>query len=58
MNARGEHAGVSMYAEDDGYRGWAGNTDRGIMKYAVCDRNGPKSVVCEGLIEGKLADGD
>lgn len=54
LNARGEHAGVSMYAEDDDYRGWAGNTDRGFMKYAVCDRKGPRMEPCEGLIQGKL----
>jgi N4-(beta-N-acetylglucosaminyl)-L-asparaginase len=54
LNAKGEHAGVSMYAENDDYRGWAGNTDRGYMKYAVCDRNGPRSVQCEGLVPGVL----
>jgi N4-(beta-N-acetylglucosaminyl)-L-asparaginase len=54
LNARGEHAGVSMYAEDDDYRGWAENTDRGFMKYAVCDRKGPRTVQCEALIAGKL----
>jgi N4-(beta-N-acetylglucosaminyl)-L-asparaginase len=54
LNAKGEHAGVSMYAEDDDYRGWAGNTTRGFMKYAVCDRNGPRTVQCEALIPGKL----
>jgi N4-(beta-N-acetylglucosaminyl)-L-asparaginase len=52
LNAKGEHAGVSMYAEDDNYRGWAGNTDRGFMKYAVCDRNGPRMELCEGLVPG------
>jgi len=54
LNARGEHAGVSMYAEDEDYRGWAGNTDRGFMKYAICDRNGPRTVQCDALIPGKL----
>lgn len=54
LNAKGEHAGVSMYAEDDDYRGWAGNTARGYMKYAVCDRNGPRSVQCEPLVSGIL----
>jgi N4-(beta-N-acetylglucosaminyl)-L-asparaginase len=54
LNAKGEHAGVSMYAENDDYRGWAGNTDRGYMKYAVCDRNGPRSVQCEALVSGIL----
>ena len=54
LNAKGEHAGVSMYAENDDYRGWAGNTDRGFMKYAVCDRNGPRMVPCEALLSGVL----
>jgi N4-(beta-N-acetylglucosaminyl)-L-asparaginase len=58
LNARGEHAGVSMYAEDDDYRGWGENTDRGFMKYAVCDRNGPRTAQCEALIPGKLAADD
>jgi N4-(beta-N-acetylglucosaminyl)-L-asparaginase len=54
LNARGEHAGVSMYAEDDDYRGWGENTTRGFMKYAFCDRKGPRTVQCEPLIPGKL----
>jgi N4-(beta-N-acetylglucosaminyl)-L-asparaginase len=54
LNAKGEHAGVSMYAEDEDYRGWAENKDRGFMKYAVCDRNGPRTVQCEPLIPGVL----
>jgi N4-(beta-N-acetylglucosaminyl)-L-asparaginase len=54
LNARGEHAGVSMYAEDDDYRGWGENTTRGFMKYAVCDRKGPRTLQCEPLISGKL----
>lgn len=54
LNAKGEHAGVSMYGEDEGYRGWAGNTDRGYMKYALCDRNGPRTVQCEALLPGVL----
>jgi N4-(beta-N-acetylglucosaminyl)-L-asparaginase len=57
LNARGEHAGVSMYAEDDDYRGWAENTDRGFMKYSFCDRKGPRTVQCEALIPGKLEAG-
>ena len=54
LNANGEHAGVSMYAEDEDYRGWAGNTDRGYMKYAVCDRRGPRMEQCEPLLPGVL----
>jgi N4-(beta-N-acetylglucosaminyl)-L-asparaginase len=55
LNARGEHAGVSMYAEDEDYRGWAGNGDRGYMKYAMCDRDGPRTLQCEALLPGVLA---
>jgi N4-(beta-N-acetylglucosaminyl)-L-asparaginase len=54
LNARGEHAGVSMYAEYDSYRGWAGNAERGFMKYSFCDQDGPRTVQCEALIPGKL----
>ena len=57
LNAKGEHAGVSMYAEDDGYQGWAGNTTRGFMKYAVCDRNGPRTLACEPLIPARRTSG-
>ena len=54
LNARGEHAGVAMYAEDDDLRGATGNQDRGWLRYSVCDRNGPRHIVCEPLIPGKL----
>jgi N4-(beta-N-acetylglucosaminyl)-L-asparaginase len=54
LNAKGEHAGVSMYAEDDDYRGWGENTTRGYMKYSYCDRNGPRTVQCEALVPGVL----
>jgi N4-(beta-N-acetylglucosaminyl)-L-asparaginase len=40
VNARGEHAGVSMFA---------GNN----VKYAVCTENGPELVSCEGFLQGK-----
>jgi N4-(beta-N-acetylglucosaminyl)-L-asparaginase len=52
LDAKGEHAGVSMYGEDEDYRGWGENTDRGYMKYAVCDGNGPRTVPCEPLLPG------
>src|SRR6185295_12541681 len=37
LNARGEHAGVSMYA----------------AKYAMCDENGPQTLATEALYEGE-----
>lgn len=38
-NAKGEYAGVTMYATDD-------------SKYAVCTENGPESVPLEPLLDG------
>ncbi len=58
LDAKGRFAGVSMYAEDEDYRGWGENTDRGYMKYAVCDKNGPRTLQCEALLPGvNKADG-
>ncbi len=57
LDARGEHAGVCMYAEDDSIRGATGNTERGFMRYSVCDRHGPRFLDCEPLIPGTLQDG-
>ena len=37
LNARGEHAGVAMYAGTD-------------VKYAVCTEDGPQTLRCEGLL--------
>jgi N4-(beta-N-acetylglucosaminyl)-L-asparaginase len=51
LNAKGEHAGVAMYAEDEDEKGWAG--EKGItVRYAVCDEKGPRSVPVEGLLPG------
>jgi N4-(beta-N-acetylglucosaminyl)-L-asparaginase len=52
LNARGQHAGVAMYSDDDGNRGWAGLQDT-RERYCVCDQDGPRMLLCEGLIEGK-----
>ena len=51
INAKGEHAGVAMYAEDEEERGWAGETGRAV-RYALCDEKGPRSLQVEGLLEG------
>ena len=56
INARGEHAAVAMYAEDDNERGWAGQTDGRRVRYALCTQDGPKTLPCEGLIPGALQD--
>lgn len=40
MNAKGEHAGVSMYS----------------ATYAVCTEKGPQTVPTEPLLQGKATD--
>ena len=57
LNAKGEFAGVAMYAEDDGDRGWAGQVNGRKVRYAVCTENGAEMHTCEGLIPGALQDG-
>jgi N4-(beta-N-acetylglucosaminyl)-L-asparaginase len=57
LNARGEFAGVAMYAEDDGDRGWAGQVSGRKVRYAVCTDKGAEMLNCEGLIAGALQDG-
>ena len=52
LNARGEHAGVAMYGEDEGERGWAGQTNSQFVRYSVCDENGPRMVNVDGLLPG------
>ncbi|MBN8249783.1 MAG: N(4)-(beta-N-acetylglucosaminyl)-L-asparaginase, partial [Verrucomicrobia bacterium] len=56
VNARGEHAGVSLYAESDDERGWAGQTDGRSVRYAVCTGDGAVTRPCEALIPGALQD--
>ena len=47
VNARGEHAGVAMYAAQRGKP----------VEYAFCDKNGPRTVAVEGLLgEAPLAE--
>lgn len=41
VNARGEHAGVTMYPG---------------AQYAVCDEGGAKTVSCDALLQGKPTD--
>ncbi len=53
LNARGDFAGVAMYAEDEDERGWAGEKGRQV-RFAVCDEKGPRHVPVEGLIPGTL----
>jgi N4-(beta-N-acetylglucosaminyl)-L-asparaginase len=54
LNAKGEFAGVAMYAEDPDDIGWAGGKT-GAVRYAVCDANGPRSVPVEGLLRGSAS---
>jgi N4-(beta-N-acetylglucosaminyl)-L-asparaginase len=51
VDAKGEHAGVAMYAESIEEKGWAGEQGKRV-RYAVCDRNGPRLVQVEGLFPG------
>ena len=54
LNAKGEFAGVAMYAEDPDDRGWAGGTTNAV-RYGICDENGPRSVQVEGLLPGNAS---
>ena len=54
LNAKGEFAGVAMYAEDPEDRGWAGGTTNAV-RYAVCDEKGPRSIQVEGLLPGNTS---
>ncbi len=56
INAKGEHAAVAMYAEDDNEIGWAGQTQGRHVRYAICNENGAATLHCEALIPGALQD--
>ena len=43
LNAKGEYAGVTMYQESK-------------AQFAICDENGPQTLVCDGLLPGKQGD--
>ena len=58
LNAKGEHAGVAMYAEDNDEKGWAGQTSGRNPRYAFCNEHGAQTIPCEGLIQGALQDSD
>lgn len=51
LNAKGEFAGVAMYALEDDEKGWAGETGNRV-RYAVCDAKGPRTLQVEGLLPG------
>ena len=55
VNAKGEHAGVALYAESIEEKGWAGEPGKRV-RYAVCDQGGPRVVQVEGLIPGSPED--
>jgi N4-(beta-N-acetylglucosaminyl)-L-asparaginase len=55
LNARGEYAGVAMYAEDEEERGWAGEQGKRV-RYAVCTEKGPQTLQVEALLPGSPAD--
>ena len=51
LNAKGEFAGVAMYALADDERDWAGEKGRRV-RYAVCDAKGARTLQVEGLLPG------
>ena len=53
LNAKGEFAGVAMYAEDPDEKR-LGRRDAGgrRVRYAVCDAKGPRTLQVEGLLPG------
>ncbi len=55
LDAKGQYAGVAMYAEDPDERNWAGEKGRRV-RYAVCDQNGPRTLQVDGLLPGTSAD--
>ncbi|MCI0605785.1 N(4)-(beta-N-acetylglucosaminyl)-L-asparaginase [bacterium] len=56
LNAKGEHAGVAMYAEDEDEKGWAGQKEGRFVRYSYCDENGARTVPVEGLLPGTSDD--
>ena len=56
LNAKGEHAGVGMYGEDEDEKGWAGQTETEWIRYAVCDENGSRFIPVEPLLKGRADD--
>jgi len=52
LNTRGEHAGVSLYGEDDDEIGWAGQTGTRFVRYSCCDGKGPRFIRTEALLPG------
>jgi N4-(beta-N-acetylglucosaminyl)-L-asparaginase len=51
INARGEYAGVAMYAEDEEERDWAGEQGRRV-RFAICTEKGPQTLQVEALLPG------
>jgi N4-(beta-N-acetylglucosaminyl)-L-asparaginase len=54
LNAKGEHAGVALYREDEDERGRLGQVDGRLVRYCACTENGPQVLVCEPLLPGAL----
>jgi len=56
LNARGEHAGLSMYADEAPERDWHGKKDERYARYSFCNENGAQTVRCEALMDGSPMD--
>ena len=52
LNAKGQHAGVAMYGENEEEKGYAGQPNTRYVLYSFCDENGPQTVRCEALLPG------
>jgi N4-(beta-N-acetylglucosaminyl)-L-asparaginase len=53
LDAKGQFAGVAMYAEEADEGGWAGEPKGGRrVRFAVCDTKGPRTLPVEGLLPG------
>jgi hypothetical protein len=56
INTKGEYAGVSMYGEDPGEKGWAGQMNSQFFRFAICTENGAQTLNCEPLLPGIAED--
>jgi N4-(beta-N-acetylglucosaminyl)-L-asparaginase len=56
LNARGEHAGVAMYGQEESERGHPGRKEIRPVRYAFCNENGAQTVTVEPLLQGISGD--
>jgi N4-(beta-N-acetylglucosaminyl)-L-asparaginase len=56
LNAKGEHAGVAMYAEDAAARDFKGPKEERYSRYSFCNEGGSQTVRCDALIDASPED--